>query len=84
MDGVVCKHRFFRGSPVVEILKFAQQAEIDLIVMGSHGRTGIFRLLMGSVAEAVMRKAPCPVLVVKQPVQATESGDDVPLSLAQN
>ena len=40
---------------------------MDLIVMASHGRSGLVRLVIGSVAEAVMRKAPCPVLVVKQP-----------------
>jgi universal stress protein A len=84
MDGVVCKHRYFRGSPVGEILKFAQQEEIDLIVMGSHGRTGISRLLMGSVAEAVMRKTPCPVLVVKQPVRGSEPAGELPMPLAQN
>src|SRR5688500_16326829 len=48
------------GHPVTEILKFVEDHNIDLIVMGSHGRTGLLRLLMGSVAEAVMRKAPCP------------------------
>src|SRR5688572_9047839 len=39
-DGVVFKHRYLRGSPAEEILRFAQQEEIDLIVMGSHGRSG--------------------------------------------
>jgi nucleotide-binding universal stress UspA family protein len=58
------------GSPQKEILQFAGEEAVDLIVMGSHGRTGISRLLMGSVAEAVMRKAPCPVLIVKQPTKA--------------
>jgi nucleotide-binding universal stress UspA family protein len=44
---------------------YARDAGIDLIVMGTHGRTGLERLLMGSVAERVLREAPCSVLVVK-------------------
>ena len=47
------------------IIELAQDKDIDLIVMGSHGRTGLKRLLMGSVTERVIGKAPCPVLVVK-------------------
>lgn len=47
------------------IIDLARQADIDLIVMGSHGRTGLKRLLMGSVTERVIGNAPCPVLVVK-------------------
>jgi nucleotide-binding universal stress UspA family protein len=43
----------------------AKETGCDLIVMGTHGRTGLGRLLMGSVAETVLRKAPCPVLTVK-------------------
>jgi universal stress protein A len=55
------------GVPSAEIVAFAADHDVDLIVMASHGRTGFSRLVMGSVAEAVLRKAPCPVLVVKQP-----------------
>lgn len=47
------------------ILKIQQEEKFDLIVMGSHGKKGIMRLLMGSVAEEVMREAHCPVLIVK-------------------
>jgi nucleotide-binding universal stress UspA family protein len=54
-----------RGDPVREILRVAQEGKSDLIVMGTHGRGGLMRLLMGSVAEGVMRKAPCPVLTLK-------------------
>jgi nucleotide-binding universal stress UspA family protein len=61
------EHHYLRGSPVIEILAFAESEHIDLIVMASHGRTGLSRLLMGSIAEGVMRRAQCPVLVVKQP-----------------
>jgi nucleotide-binding universal stress UspA family protein len=56
------------GDPVEMILKKAEEFHCDLIVMGTHGRTGLRRLLVGSVAEAVMRQAPCPVLTVKGPV----------------
>ena len=53
--------------PANEILRYAESANIELIVMGTHGRTGLARVVMGSVAEAVVRRAPCPVLTVKQP-----------------
>jgi|SRR5579884_3144854 nucleotide-binding universal stress UspA family protein len=53
------------GAPAEEILSAAQTMKADLIVMGTHGRTGLSRLLMGSVAEQVLRKAPCPVLTVR-------------------
>jgi nucleotide-binding universal stress UspA family protein len=52
------------GGVVAEILRYAQEHKIDLIVMGTRGRGGIPHLLLGSVAEEVVRKAPCPVLVV--------------------
>jgi nucleotide-binding universal stress UspA family protein len=54
------------GEPVAQILALAGRLATDLIVMGSHGNTGVERLLMGSVAEAVVRRAPCPVLCVKR------------------
>jgi nucleotide-binding universal stress UspA family protein len=56
------------GEPVTEILRVAGQNAADLIVMGTHGRSGLSRLLLGSVAEAVLRKATCPVLTVKTPM----------------
>jgi nucleotide-binding universal stress UspA family protein len=54
-----------QGQAGTEIIKAAREWEADLIVIGSHGRRGITRALVGSVAEAVMRHAPCPVLVVR-------------------
>jgi nucleotide-binding universal stress UspA family protein len=60
-------HVFLEGDPAAEIVRYATDASMDLIVMGTHGRTGLERLLMGSVAEKVMRDAPCSVLVVKLP-----------------
>src|SRR5438105_11382148 len=56
-----------RGDAAAEIIRVARELPADLIVMGTHGRTGIGRLLMGSVAEHVMRHAPCPVLTVRTP-----------------
>jgi nucleotide-binding universal stress UspA family protein len=53
------------GKPFVEIIRYAREEQIDLIVVGSHGRTGLAHMLMGSVAERVVRKAPCPVLTVR-------------------
>jgi universal stress protein A len=71
-------HREVReGTPFYEIIRFAKEKDIDLIVMGTHGRTGLERLLMGSVAEKVMRESPCSVLVVKLPKAITVPERDV-------
>jgi len=59
------EHRLLAGSPARAILDLAKEEQVDLIVMPTHGRTGLLRLLMGSVAEEVVRKAHCPVLTVK-------------------
>lgn len=53
------------GSPKVEIIRYARKQDIDLIVLSTHGRTGLIHVLMGSVAETVVRTAPCPVLTVR-------------------
>jgi nucleotide-binding universal stress UspA family protein len=53
------------GVPFLEIVRYAKEREIDLIVIGTHGRSGLAHVLMGSVAERVVRKAPCPVLAVR-------------------
>ncbi len=55
------------GSPFLEILHTAQGEGADLIVLGTHGRTGLAHVLMGSVAERVVQKAPCPVLTIRHP-----------------
>ncbi len=55
------------GDPAREIIRVAGEAHADLIVMGTHGRTGLLDRLMGSVAEQVVRRAPCPVVTVKAP-----------------
>lgn len=56
-----------RGSPFVQIITYSKSNDIDLIVMGTHGRGAIAHMLLGSVAEKVVRKAPCPVLTVRHP-----------------
>lgn len=53
------------GAAFMEIIDYARDNEIDLIVIGTHGRSGLMHILMGSVAERIVRKAPCPVLTVK-------------------
>jgi nucleotide-binding universal stress UspA family protein len=54
------------GVPFEEIVKIAGEERVDMIVMGTHGRSGLDRLLLGSVAERVIRLALCPVLTVRQ------------------
>ncbi|HJO47542.1 MAG TPA: universal stress protein [Candidatus Scalindua sp.] len=55
-----------QGIPFVEIISTAKKNDVDMIVLGSHGRTGITHMMMGSVSEKVVRKAPCPVLTVRK------------------
>jgi nucleotide-binding universal stress UspA family protein len=76
LDRIVKEHHLERlqvhgeareGTPYHEIITFAKEKDVDLIIMGTHGRTGLAHLLLGSVAEKVVRKAPCPVLTVRDP-----------------
>jgi nucleotide-binding universal stress UspA family protein len=62
-QGLVCSS----SSTAMTIVEFARESNIDLIVMGTHGRGAVAHLLMGSVAERVVRMAPCPVLTVRHP-----------------
>ncbi len=55
------------GYPFVEIIKHAKKTNTDMIIMGTHGRGAIAHMLLGSVAEKVVQKAPCPVLTVRHP-----------------
>jgi nucleotide-binding universal stress UspA family protein len=57
------------GEPAAEIVAFARDRGVDLLVLGTHGRTGLEHALMGSVAERVVRKAHCPVLTVRPPAE---------------
>jgi nucleotide-binding universal stress UspA family protein len=73
-DQTVNVERFLRDGPApTVILDAADEFVADLIVMGTHGRTGLNRLLMGSVAEMILRRAPCPVLTVKEPAASVRS-----------
>lgn len=67
---VHAERHFATGAPAEEILREAADLGADLIILGTHGRSGLSRLLMGSVAEQVMRRAACPVLTVKTPIAA--------------
>ena len=64
---IAVSHVLLEGDPATEITRYAADAGIDVIVIGTHGRTGAERPEMGSVAERVMREAACSVLVVKLP-----------------
>jgi nucleotide-binding universal stress UspA family protein len=75
------EHVFLQGDPADEIVSYAAKAGTDVIVMGTHGRTGLERLLLGSVAEKVMREALCSVLVVKLP-RGQRTGDKAELAAA--
>jgi nucleotide-binding universal stress UspA family protein len=66
-ESIPVNHILLEGDPATEIVRYAHDAAMDLVVMGTHGRTGLERLLMGSVAEKVLRDSPCSVLVVKLP-----------------
>lgn len=66
------EYRLEEGDAVTRILQIAQESNCDLIVLGTHGRTGLGRLLMGSVAEQVLRMASCPVFTVKLPFPLSE------------
>jgi nucleotide-binding universal stress UspA family protein len=53
------------GDPAIQIVEYARLESIDLVVIGTHGRSGVAHLVLGSVAERVVRSAPCPVLTVR-------------------
>lgn len=64
------------GDAVDEIIRFADDINADVIVMATHGRSGLSHMLMGSTAEQVIRKASCPVLTLKHPMQVTSRPED--------
>jgi nucleotide-binding universal stress UspA family protein len=82
--GVPCETALLQGRPGAALLRYAREHAIDLIVVGSHGRTGISHLLLGSVAEEVVRLAPCLVLTVPATLAVPEAervaAVDVPAS----
>ena len=62
-----CNTYILHGVPFYEIIQFTRKERIDLIILGSHGRTGLKQVLFGHTAEKVVKKAPCPVLTVRHP-----------------
>jgi universal stress protein A len=76
-EGIDIETRVLTGQPAHTIIEHAHAGAFDLIVMGTHGRTGFSHLFVGSVAERVVRRAPCPVLTVRElarPAEKTVSG----------
>jgi nucleotide-binding universal stress UspA family protein len=67
LTGLKVETEVAQGVPFNEIVRTAREKDVDLIVMGTHGHTGLAHMLLGSVAEKVVRKAPCPVLTVRHP-----------------
>jgi nucleotide-binding universal stress UspA family protein len=80
--GIRVEHVFLEGDPAREIVGYSRDSGIDLIVMGTHGRTGLERMLMGSVAEKVLRGATCSVLVVKLPGDRQSVAPDLEVAAA--
>ena len=72
-NGLDVEEVIVHGDAAAEIVRVAGEHRVDLIVVSSHGRTGLGRIIFGSTAEAVVRHASCPVLVVKPPPQEEES-----------
>jgi nucleotide-binding universal stress UspA family protein len=70
------------GSPAAEIVRYAEEHAVDLIVMGTHGRGFVAHVVMGSVAEKVVRTAPCPVLTVRDPTVAVRVTEEAAASAA--
>jgi nucleotide-binding universal stress UspA family protein len=59
------------GRPFAEIIRYAEEKKADLIVLGTHGRSGLTHMLLGSVTEKVVRRAPCAVLTVREPTESS-------------
>jgi nucleotide-binding universal stress UspA family protein len=68
-DAVAARAVVRHGKPFVEIIRLAREEQADLIIIATHGHTGIEHALFGSTAEKVVRKAPCPVLSIRDPEQ---------------
>ena len=66
-EEIPVERHLLTGAPALAILDFAEKQSVDLIVLGSHGRSGLSRILVGSIAEQVVRHAKCPVLTYKEP-----------------
>jgi nucleotide-binding universal stress UspA family protein len=65
--GLTIRHLLTEGNPAKVVQQIVAEQHVDLVVLGTHGRTGLDRFLMGSIAEEILRRCPCPVLIVKYP-----------------
>ncbi len=65
------------GKPFIEIIETASEVDVDLIIIATHGHTGVEHLLFGSTAEKVVRKAPCPVLTLREPIKGFNFKDHI-------
>lgn len=65
------------GKPFVEIIETAKEENIDLIIIATHGHSGVEHILFGSTAEKVVRKAPCPVLTLREPIKGFDYKDNI-------
>ena len=63
--GLAIRPEVVEGTPYEEIVRFARERDVDLIVIGTHGHTGLAHILLGGVTDKVVRRAPCPVLTVR-------------------
>ena len=75
LHGLDVEEVIAHGDAAAEIVRVANEREVDLIVISSHGRTGLGRIIFGSTAEAIVRHARCPVLVVKPPPDEEEESE---------
>ena len=74
-DNVPVKTIIKTGKPFLEIIENAGELDVDLIIIATHGRTGVEHILFGSTAEKVVRKAPCPVLTLREPIKGFKYKD---------
>jgi nucleotide-binding universal stress UspA family protein len=73
--GITVQEQVVQGKPSAEIIRFASENEIDVIVLGTHGKGMLDQALFGSTTERVVRRAPCPVLTVRKPEHEFVDGD---------
>ena len=76
-EGVSVKIILKNGKPFLEIIDTASEENIDLIIIATHGHSGVEHILFGSTAEKVVRKAPCPVLTLREPVKGFMFRDEM-------
>lgn len=76
-DGVNVKTILRNGKPFLEIIDAASEENVDLIIIATHGHSGVEHILFGSTAEKVVRKAPCPVLTLREPVKGFNFKEEI-------